>query len=486
MLNSFKNPLIVRAIRFNVLSLAGKKRYSGEQFSDHCLKVAQILEKFRVTDPITLAVAVLHHTLSDSAATLSDIEKEFGGEIASMLKTLDRLRVIKLSETSQEEFAENLRMMFLTLAQDLRIVLIKLADIYDNLQTLKYLPEKKRIEVSRETLEIFAPLCGRLGIGEMKGQMQDLAFEYLYPDDYKTTKSIFKTNLRKLDRTLLKIKAQLKLALEKEKIDYKLESRTKHIYSLFTKFKRPEINFDTGKIYDLIAFRIIVQNTEDCYKVLGLIHKLWRPMPDSVRDFIARPKLNGYQSIHTTVLGPDDKPFEIQIRTSEMHEEAEFGVAAHWHYAESKSSGTSDNQAEKGFSVPDDKLKWVSSLSQWQQEIADNEHSFLSDEEFLKSIKTDFFGERIYVFTPKGDVIDLPFGATPIDFAYKLHTKLGDLALGAKINGKLASLNTSLKNSNVCEIIISKDKNKKPSRDWLKFVVTSAARRQIKKAHLLL
>ncbi|MBI2596062.1 bifunctional (p)ppGpp synthetase/guanosine-3',5'-bis(diphosphate) 3'-pyrophosphohydrolase [Candidatus Daviesbacteria bacterium] len=475
-LKGLENPLVKKAYQFAILSLAGKKRYSGEDFSNHCLKVAAVLERFKVFDPTTLSVAILHHSFSDSAATVSDIEKEFGPEIAAMLGTLDKLRVIKLVETSKKEFAENLRQMFLTLARDLRIVLIKLADIYDNLQTLKYLPEQKRVELAKETIEIFAPLTERLGIGEMKGQMQDLAFEYLYPTDYKKTLKLLDTSLSRLDKALLKIKSKLNITLGEEKIDYRLESRTKHIYSLFTKQQRPEINFNINRIYDLIACRIIVKNTEDCYRVLGIVHKLWRPLPDSVRDYIANPKPNGYRSIHTTVLGPGDAPFEIQIRTEGMHEEAEYGVAAHWHYSETKNLGAADEVLEKGTKVAGEKLKWVKNLSQWQKEVTDNE-------EFLKSVKTDFLGARIYVFTPKGDVIDLPEKATPIDFAYKVHTRLGDLTTGAKLNDRLVSLNTPLKNGDVCEIIISKNPSKKPSRDWLKFVITSTARRSIKRVH---
>lgn len=475
-MKNLDNPLIAKAAEFARLSLAGKKRYSGEYFSDHCLKVARTLEGLKVTDPVTLAVAILHHSLSDSAATKDDIEKEFGKEISEMLSSLNKLRVIKLTESSKKEFAENLRKMFLALAKDLRVVLIKLADIYDNLQTIDFLDKAKQKEVAKETLEIFAPLSERLGIGELKGQMQDQAFRALYPEEYKKTVGLMKQERDTFNKTLLKIKGRLRIAFQRENINYRLESRTKHIYSLYLKLRRPEINYDISKIYDLIAFRIIVQSTEDCYKTLGIVHKLWKPMQDSVRDFIAHPKLNGYQSIHTTVFGPGDKPFEIQIRTSGMHEEAEFGIAAHWHYSEAKSKGVSDTKLTTGIQATD-KLKWVRQLSQWQKEISDNE-------EFLKSIKTDFFGQRIYVFTPKGDVIDLPAAATPIDFAYKVHTKLGDLATGAKVNGKLISLHTNLKSSDVCEIIISKDLHKKPSRDWLKFVVTSNAKHHIKKAYL--
>lgn len=472
------NPLVKQAFEFAALSLAGKKRYSGEDFSSHCLKVAEILQKFKVTDPKTLAAAILHHSLSDGAATISDLEKEFGGEIAEMVKNVDSLRIIKLPDLTKQEFLENLRKMFLILAKDMRVVLIKFADILDNLRTLEYIPKEKQQEVSRETLEIFAPLAGRLGMGEMKGQMQDLAFPYLYPQEYEEVKKVLKTSEDELGKRLLKIKAELTLALEKASVKFRLEHRRKHLYSLFIKLKRPEINNDLNRVYDLIAFRIIVEDVESCYQSLGVVHKLWRPMPNYVRDYIANPKPNGYQSIHTTVFGPAGKPFEVQIRTEKMHQEAEYGVAAHWHYAEVKAKGASDRVLTKGVAADADRLHWVKTLSRWQEEIADNE-------ELLKSIKTDLFGERIFCFTPKGDVKDLPAGSTPIDFAYHVHTDLGDLAVGAKVNGKVVSLSTKLKNGDVVEILATKDRNKKPSRDWLNFVITSPARRRIKKAFAL-
>lgn len=469
--------LLEKAREFTSLSLAGKKRYSGESFVEHGLKVAKILESYHVNDSTTLAVAILHHGVADGAASFDDLEKEFGGEITQMVKTLESLRVIKLADVTNKEFVESLRRMFLVLAKDMRIVLIKLGDILDNLTTLAYLPKQKQIEVAKETIEIFAPLAERLGMGEAKGQMQDLAFAFLEPEDYQKVKKLLKTSLDRLSKVTLGLKVDLEKVLTKEDVKYRLEYRTKHIYSLYTKLKREEVGFDISKVYDLIAFRVIVENVEDCYRVLGIVHKLWRPMPDYVRDYIANPKTNGYQSIHTTVFGPGGVPFEIQIRTEKMHEEAEFGVAAHWHYSETKSQVASGEILEKGVRVDSGKLDWVKRLGKWQEEITDNE-------EFLKSIKTDFFGERIYVFTPKGDVKDLPVGATTIDFAYAVHSGLGDLATGARVNGRLVSLDTKLKNSDVCEIIVSKHA-KKPNRDWLNFVVTLMAKKKIKKAYLM-
>lgn len=454
--------LVERAINFSKLSLADKKRYSGESFDEHSLKVAEILKRYNINDQSTLAVAILHHSIENGAATSEDVKKEFGEEIAKMLLTLKDLHLIKLSKSDQKEFVENLRRMFLALARDLRIVVIKLADILDNLRTLKYVPRSKQIEVAEETLEIFAPLAERLGMGEMKGEMQDFAFPYLYPREYKDTKVKLKQVITKLDKRLLKIKSSLKQALDKEGIIFSIESRSKHLYSLYTKLKREDINFDISKIYDLIAFRIVVNNIEDCYRVLGVIHNLWKPLPNRLKDYISSPKPNGYQSLHTTVLSTGDKPFEIQIRTKDMHERAEYGIAAHWHYDESK----------KGEKVDLRKVEWVKNLRNWQEEILDSK-------EFVRGVIDDFLGDRILVFTPKGEIKDLPSGATPIDFAYLIHSDLGDRAVGAKVNGKLVSLNKKLLSGDTIEILVSKIK--KPSRDWLNFVVTSSAKSKIKR-----
>ncbi|MFH0937124.1 MAG: RelA/SpoT family protein [Candidatus Daviesbacteria bacterium] len=475
-MSPLEHQTVLKALDFAKIALAGKKRESGEDIIDHCVEVAKNLVRFEVTDPATLAVAILHHTFSDGAATGEDVKKEFGEDTLGMIEAFDRLSIIKLKAGMKEQLSEQLRKMFLVLAKDLRVVLIKMADILNNLKTLKYLELEKGKEVAEETLEIFAPLVERLGMGELKGQMQDLAFEFLDPENYQKVKDLEKTNLKEAKKTLSQIENQLQLVLTKENIKYRIESRAKHLFSLFCKLKRPEINFDISKVYDLIAFRVIVKNTEDCYRVLGVIHKLWKPIPNYVRDYIANPRPNGYSSIHTTVFGPKGNPFEIQIRSEEMHEEAEFGLASHWNYSEKKASGLSDEEISKGFATSAEKLDWVKRLSQWHKEISNSQ-------EFLKTVKTDFFGQRIFCFTPKGDIKDLPPNATPIDFAYSVHTLLGDQAMGAKVNGKVASLDTKLKNGDVVEILLSKNLQKKPSRDWLKFVVTGLAKRKIKKAY---
>lgn len=470
-----QHELIKKAVELANLSLDGKKRFSGELYVDHCLKVASILEEYNVKDPNILAVAILHHSVEVGIAKYEDIEKEFGPQVTSTLKTLNSLKIIDQIDLDEKEYIESLRKMLVSLAKDLRIVLIKLADILDNLRTLQFVPRQKQLAVAKQTLDIFAPLAERLGIGEMKGQMQDLAFPFIYPKEYQKTKKLVKTSMAKLNKKLLKVTHQLETALGEEKVPFKVSSRTKHIYSLFLKLKRPEVNFDMSKIYDLMAIRVLVETEEHCYQVLGIIHNLWRPMPNYVRDYIANPRPNGYQSIHTTVLGPDGQPFEIQIRTKKMHEMAEYGIAAHWHYDEAKTSGVSSKDLNN-LKIDLPKLQWVQNLRKWQEEITDNS-------EFLKSVKTDFFGRRIFVLTPKGEIKDLPEGATPIDFAYSIHTDLGNKAMGAKVNSKMTALNHELKSGDIVEILASKDAHKKPSRDWLKFVVTSLAKKKIQRAY---
>lgn len=471
-------PLLRKAYEFAKLSLAGKKRYSGESYEDHGVRAAEILHRYGVKDPTTLAVAILHHCVKDGAAKTEDVEKEFGSEISSMLITIDSLNVMKMANISDTDFAENLRKMFLYLAKDLRIVLIKLADLLDNLRTLQYIPKKQQQEVSRLAIDIYAPLSERLGIGEMKGEIQDLAFPFLYTKEYTSTKKLLKTSKGKLEKKSLKIKSDLKKVLEREKIKFTIASRAKHLYSLYLKLKRSDIDFDISKIYDLIAFRVIVEDEENCYRALGAIHHSWKPIPGRLKDYIASPKPNGYKSLHTTVFGNEYDPFEIQIRTQKMHEEADFGVAAHWKYGDIKSTAKSSEDLNKSLVANKEKLEWVQRLRKWQEEVTDNN-------EFLDLLKIDFFGQRIFVLTPKGDVKDLPLDATLIDFAYSVHSSLGDRAMSAKVNGKMEALSSKLKSGDVVEIIVSKDQNKKPNRDWLKFVVTTHAKKHIKRAHKL-
>ncbi len=470
------DPLLNKAYDFAELSLAGQKRKSGEDIIEHCRRVAEALTRMKVTDPATLAAALLHHSLSEGAATEADIRSEFGDDIAGMVIAFERLFIIRAGAGKEEVFIENLRKMFLVLAKDLRVVLIKLADILDNLATLKYLSVDSQKRIAQETLDIFAPLAERLGISGLRGEMQDLAFQYLYPEEYVWVKKVSGPYLTKLGKVILKDKAKLADALKQSKITFQIQSRIKHVYSLYTKLQRPETNRDIEKIYDLMAMRVLVETKEECYLALGIINKLFRPVGRTIADYIAHPKPNGYQSIHCWVYGPSNIPFEIQIRTFQMHESAEYGLAAHWNYAEKKESGLSDEKISQGFATSADKLEWVKNLSQWQEEVTNND-------EFLKTIKTDFFGERIFCFTPKGDVKDLPAGATPVDFGYAIHTDLGHLITAAKVNGKGVGLDRKLQNGDVVELTLSKDKNKKPNRDWLSFVVTNTAKKRIKKLY---
>lgn len=469
---SIDQNLIIKSYNLANIAYSGQIRLSGQPATEHALSVAGILIDLGVYDAEALSVAILHGILEETAANDEDIRKEVGYEVLDLVKTVDQLSTIKLIGASEEKYVENLRRMFLSAAKDIRVVLIRLADRLDNMKTLDVLPKEKQIRIATETLEIFAPLAQRLGIGEIKGQLEDLAFPYVYPKEYQQVKKISASSYHQLNKFVLKVKGALVLKLKDEQILAEINGRAKYFYSLYRKLNRPEIGNDISKIYDLMALRVIVTSVEDCYKVLGIVHKIWRPMPGYVRDYIATPKPNGYKSLHTTVIGPGGQFFEIQVRTREMHNEAEYGIAAHWYYAEKKAK-SKDKEVQAGFSL-DEKLAWVRQLTVWQKELTEND-------EFLKSLKIDVFADRIFVFTPKGDVKDLPVGATPVDFAYSVHSDLGNYCLGAKANGKMVSLDYKLKSGEVVEVLISKDPNKKPSRDWLSFIVTSHARHQIRK-----
>ena len=456
--------LIERAYEFAKKAHAGQKRLSGEPYIIHPLAVAENLADFTVDIP-TLASALLHDVSEDTQYSINDIKKEFGDEIAFLVEGVTKLDKIKYKGT--ERAAENLRKMFLAVAEDIRVVLIKLIDRLHNMKTIQHMNPEKQKRIALETLEIYAPLSYRLGIGEIKGQLEDLSFPIVSPNEYdwlaKRLKDHFEERKKYVERLLPAVNRELKL----EKINYvDVHARAKHSYSLYKKLLK--FDMDLNKIFDLIAVRIIVPEIESCYAALGVIHKLWRPMPGLIKDYIALPKPNGYKSIHTTVFGPEGKMIEFQIRTSQMHEEAEKGIAAHWAYSEQK--GTK-NYAEKrpAFARKND-LQWVNQLREWQKD-------FDKPDEFLDALKIDFFKNRIFVLTPKGDVFDLPEGATPIDFAYAVHTDIGNTATGAKVNNKMVSLNHELHNGDIVEILTQK--NKKPNADWLDFVKTAGARKKI-------
>lgn len=465
--------LVNKAYQFACNAHAGQKRLSGEDFINHPLTVALYLTDWKL-DSDSIAAGLLHDIVEDAEIPLEKIEKEFGKTIAILIDGVTKIGEIKLRENKTEEFVENLRKMIVVMAKDLRVILIKLADRYHNLQTLYVLPREKQIRIARETIEIYAPLAERLGIGEMKGKLEDLAFPYLYPEEYQWLKEYTAVYYKEADRRLSEAKRKLLTGLAKEGIRAEIHTRAKHLYSLYQKLLRPEINKDITKINDLIALRILVNTVEECYVSLGVVHKAYKPLPSAgVSDFIAVPKPNGYRSIHTRVFGPEGKIFEVQIRTYQMHEEAENGIAGHWYYCQQKTKGVKDSQIERGFFAPTEKMNWVKELVKWQSEITDSK-------EFVDSLKFDALKHRIFVFSPKGDVFDLPVDSTPIDFAYAVHTSLGDTCSGAKIDGKMASLDYKLKSGQVVEIITAKGK-KGPSRDWLKFVITKIARDEIAK-----
>jgi len=469
--NTSDPKLIKSAFEFAQAAHQGQKRASGEDYISHPLRVAQILSEMKL-GPKTVAAGFLHDVADDTNKTLEDIEKEFGKEITFLVNGVSKLGKLRYpKEGLQVEpiemrikkpidlRAENLRKMFFGMAEDLRVVLIKLADRLDNMETLDSVPPEKQKRIALETLEIFAPLANRLGIGEMRGKLQDLAFMHLYPKEYNWLINNVKERYEEREKYLETFKKVLIKIFQKERIKIiDIHYRPKHYWTLYQKLLKHEMNFD--RIYDIVALRIIVEDIKTCYEVLGIIHKFWKPLPGRIKDYIAFPKPNSYRALHTTCLCLGGKITEIQIKTKEMHEEAEYGITAHWAMKEGinlKSQGK--------------KFSWVQQLRDWQSKI-------LESKDFLEGLKIDFFKNRIFIFTPKGDVIDLPEGACAIDFAYAVHSDIGDHCQAAKVNGKMIPISQPLKNGDIVEILV--DKNRKPSRDWLKFVKTSMARSRIK------
>ncbi|MGB9911367.1 MAG: RelA/SpoT family protein [Microgenomates group bacterium] len=464
--------LIKKAFLFAQKVHHGQKRLTSEDFINHPLKVAQFLAEWKL-DSVSIAAGLLHDVVEDGGVSLDTLKKEFGQEIAFLVDGVSKVGELKLRGSEEEEFVENLRKMIVVMAKDLRVVFIKMADRYHNMQTLWPLPKEKQKRIAKETLEIYAPLAERMGIGEIKGRLEDLAFPYLFPKEYRWLMKYSRPYYKRANELLLEVKKKLLKELFKEGIKAKINTRAKHFYSLYKKLLRPEINKDITKIYDLVALRILVETVEECYTALGVVHSVYKPVPFlGVSDFIAQPKPNGYRSIHTKVFGPEGRIFEVQIRTFQMHEEAEYGIASHWYYGEIKEKGAKNSKLEKGVFTPSEKLSWVKQLVAWQKEIVDSK-------KFLETLKFDALAHRIFVFSPKGDVFDLPAGATPIDFAYAVHTDLGNEAVGAKVNGVMVKLNHPLKSGDMVEII--RKKGTGPSRDWLDFVVTNLAKKRIEK-----
>lgn len=468
----YKLDKLRKAFEFATLSHTGQKRMSGDPYIIHAIETAEILASWKL-DIDSIIAGLLHDTVDDGGATKEDLINEFGEEVAFLVDGVTKVSDIRLVGSEQEEFVENLRKMFLSMAKDLRVVLIKLADRLHNMRTLYALPIDRQKKIAKETLEIFAPLAERLGMGLVKGELQDLAFYYLYKDEYDKVVEISKKYYKGSEENIKKIKHRLYKACVDSNIDTDIQARKKHIYSLWKKLERPEVKWDLDKIHDIIALRLLVDSISDCYGALGIVHSLYKPIPSiGISDFIAQPKPNGYQSIHTKVFGPGNKPIEIQIRTKMMHEQAEYGLAAHWHISELKSKGLVSSRAiDDGTKVTSSKLSWVKELAKWQNEIKDST-------EFLEAVKFDALSNRNFIFSPKGDVYDLPKDATPVDFAAAVHTNLIGFIKSAKVNGKIVPLSYKLKSGDVCEI--DKTKNfKHPSKDWLGFVKTHAAKKAI-------
>ena len=437
----------------------GQKRLDGTDYVSHAVETAYTLAQMNL-DLDTITAGFLHDVPEDTAITLEEVEKNFGPQVGKLVKGITKLG--KLKYRGLERYAENLRKMFVAMAEDVRVVIIKLADRLHNLKTLAALPPVKQQRIARETLEIYAPIANRLGIGELKGELEDLAFRYVYPDEYAWVTQHAQAILADQLAYIKNVIEQVRELLANNGLEtISIHGRVKHLYSLYRKLQRKDM--DISKVYDLVAVRIIVNNEADCYHVLGLLHSKWKPLPGRIKDYIAQPKPNGYRSLHTTVFGQDGRIVEFQIRSSVMHDHAEYGIAAHWHYKESR--GTE-------LKLPPEQLKWITELLQWQKDISDNK-------QYLDSLKLDIFQNRIFVLTPQGDVIDLPEDATPIDFAYYIHTDIGNHCTGARVNEKMSPLNTPLKSGDMVEIIVDKHRQG-PSDDWLTFVKTNIARTHIK------
>ncbi len=453
----------------------GQLRRSGEPYITHSLHVAKILAEIGM-DTTTLIAGLLHDVPEDTPIPLSEIETRFGEDVAYLVDGITKLGKIKLRGSREEYFLENLRKMFLAMAKDIRVVIIKLADRLHNMRTLEHVAPEKQERIARETMEIYGPIANRLGIGEIKGELEDLCFRYLDPIHYTETKKIEETYLHQGKAYMDETVAHFRRLLEKEKITVlEISGRTKFLYRLWKKLERHDM--DITRIYDLVAVRIIVPEVADCYEALGIIHREYRPMVGRIKDYISLPKPNGYQSLHTTVFGPQGRILEVQIRTEKMHTEAEFGIAAHWIYTERDRRGWKNLFMRKKDVVPKEPrgLEWVRQLQEWQKEIGRD------DEEFLRGLKIDFFKNHIFAFTPKGDIIELPEDATPVDFAYAIHSQIGDAASGAKVDGKIIPLDYHIANGQVVEILTERNK-KKPSRDWLAFVKTANAKAHIRRA----
>lgn len=456
--------LIIKAYNYAKEKHGTQCRKSGEPYIIHPVQVAYILADIGL-DEATICAALLHDVVEDTEVTHEDLVRDFGEEIATMVAGVTKLGELRYQASTEERQVENYRKMFLAMGKDIRVIIIKLADRLHNLRTLKYLRRDRQIANAKETMELYAPLANRLGIYSLKWELEDLAFKYLYPEEYRElVEGIDKKREERL-QFIEKIMDDIRGQLKKQKIEAEVTGRAKHLYSIYRKMKRDNKTLD--QIYDLFALRILVNSVKDCYAALGVVHEMYSPMPGRFKDYIAVPKPNMYQSIHTTLLGEKGTPFEVQIRTWEMHRIAEYGIAAHWAYKEA-------NYGKKGkqvVTVTKDKLAWLRETLEWQQDMKD-------PQEFLNTLKTELFEDEVYVFTPKGKILVLPRDATPIDFAYSIHEEIGNHMVGCKINSKMMPIITKLQSGDIVEIMTS-DSQKGPSRDWLKFIKTTKAKSKI-------
>lgn len=488
--------LVTRAYEFAKRAHDGHTRYSGEPYVAHLEAVAIMLAEMGMGAK-TVAAGLLHDAIEDTKVTVEEVREAFGDEVLFLVEGVTKLGSVRYHGTDRHN--ESLRKLFVATSEDIRVVIIKLVDRLHNMQTLEHVPKEKRLRIARETLEIYVPVAYRLGMGRIRKELEDLAFPYVYPDEYKRVNELVRPRLKHAAEQLDKAQKTLQKKLAEEKVvaEFKTNSRIKGTYSLFTKLARKD--WDADLIHDLLAIRIIVPTVEDCYRVLGIVHALWRPLPGRVKDYIAFPKPNGYQSLHTTVISGNQEIMEVQIRTENMHRESEFGVASHLAYKM--------RQNNAGELTTSQSKMWVSSLipslfrpftwrtkqiepavikkeygkdqvPRWIQEIGEAHLEAGDTGDFINNLRQDFFMHRIFVFTPQGDVIDLPIGATPIDFAYSIHSDIGDHMSGARVNHKMVSLDTELHNGNIVEIITKK--SSKPTAKWLEIAKTTVAQRRIR------
>lgn len=454
---NYNRQLLEKAYLKAVEHHEGQFRKSGEPYIIHPMAVGRILAELGM-DEVTVAGGLLHDLVEDTNYSLSDLEMDFGSEVAALVDGVTKLTNINYY-TKEEQQAENIRKMFLAMSKDIRVLIIKLADRLHNLRTIQHMPPHKIQQKCQESLDVYAPLAARLGIYAFKFEMEDICFKNLYPQEYEKLDSEMKERVSRRKDTIESIIRRLSKAMDELNIEYDIYGRKKHYYSIYKKMTIQQKTLD--EIFDLVAVRIIVDSVKDCYGVLGAVHTMWTPIPGRFKDYIAMPKPNNYQSLHTTVIGQTGDPFEIQIRTKEMHQVAEYGIAAHWKYKEGISAD--DEEA---------KLAWLRQTLEWQQDANDSG-------EFVETVKMDLFSNQVYVFTPKGDIMELPAGSTPLDFAFKVHTAVGCKCVGAKVNGKMVPIDYVLQNGEIVDIVTKSD-SKGPNLDWLKIVKTSSAKNKIR------